>query len=365
MGHWWVRPLGWFALSRLIVVAATWAATVTATRPLTIGSALGAWDGEFYRQLATDGYPGGAEWPAFRTALFPLYPLLTRGADGPVPGGVHAAAMVVSCVAAIAFVLLAWKLAAGRFGPETADTTVAVIVCFPGTYVLSMHYAEAVFLAASAACLLLLDHKRWLGAGLAAMACTAARPNGIAAVAACAVAAVPYLRARQWRSLVAPALAPLGLVGFVVFLQSRSGRWDAWPHVQSEVWDDRIDLSANLDRLHVLFTGATREPTEAFAGAGVLVVAALGAALWRRRLLCPPHWWAWSIVAVLPSFLSSLVGPRPRLLLGLFPVAAVLAHETSRVRTSAVIAASAAALAVVSLLNAAAWADVPRVGFLP
>ena len=62
-------------------------------------------------------------------------------------------------------------------------------------------------------CFWFLLEERWLLAGVAAALASATRPNGVALVAACAVAAFIAIRQRRdWWSLVAPLLAPIGFI---------------------------------------------------------------------------------------------------------------------------------------------------------
>ena len=61
---------------------------------------------------------------------------------------------------------------------------------FPGSFVLSFAYTEALLLVLAMACLWCLPTHRWVGAGVLAAFGTATRPNGLALVLACAVASV-------------------------------------------------------------------------------------------------------------------------------------------------------------------------------
>ena len=81
-----------------------------------------------------------------------------------------------------------------------------------------------------------LIDERWLLAGVAAGLATATRPNGIALFAACAVAAaIAIHRRRDWLSLIAPLLAPVGFISFQLFLPGHTGESWPWFRVQREV----------------------------------------------------------------------------------------------------------------------------------
>ena len=70
---------------------------------------------------------------------------------------------------------------------------------------------------------------------------TATRPNGVALVVACVVAAVVVCR-RERRLVLAPLgaalLSPLGFVAFQVYLGQRTGETLVWFRVQREAWEE-------------------------------------------------------------------------------------------------------------------------------
>ncbi len=98
--------------------------------------------------------------------------------------------------------------------------------------------------------------KRWVGAGVLAALGTATRPNGLALVLACAVASVIAIRnERDWRSLAAPLLAPLGFIAFQLWLGQHTGEAGVWFRVQSEAWGEGASFGLT----------AVRKTFEAFA----------------------------------------------------------------------------------------------------
>src|SRR5205807_7473706 len=95
---------------------------------------------------------------------------------------------------------------------------------FPGSIVLTPFYTEGLLIALVLGCLLALLHDRWWTAGVLAALATATRPNAVVIVACCAcAAAVAIRRRRDWRPLVAPLLAPTGLLAYFSFLWLRTG----------------------------------------------------------------------------------------------------------------------------------------------
>ena len=72
---------------------------------------------------------------------------------------------------------------------EVAARAMVLFAVFPGSFVLSFAYSEATLIVFAAACLIFLVDERWLLAGVMGALATATRPNGLAVVAACVVAA--------------------------------------------------------------------------------------------------------------------------------------------------------------------------------
>ena len=184
---------------------------------------------------------------------------------------------------------------------------------------------------------------------LAALA-TAARPNALALVPACAWAAgVAIRRDADWRSVIAPALAPVGALAFHAYLWWRTGRMDAWQLIQRNGWDEQVDLGVhNAQRLGSLVRWSDPDPGTVLLGLGVLVVAAGAWALWRWR---PPGALTIYAAAVLGlAVVARTLGPRPRFVLTALPLVWALAVWLRGERFRAVLLASSGGLAVVAVL---------------
>ena len=121
--------------------------------------------------------------------------------------------------------------------------------------------------------------ERWLLAGVAAALATATRPNGIALCAACAVAAfIAIKRRRDWWSLVAPLLSPIGFVAFQLFLNAHTDERWPWFRVQREAWREGTSFGATaLSNTLSFFTHPLASPTDALTAASM---AALLLGLW-------------------------------------------------------------------------------------
>jgi hypothetical protein len=325
-----------YALSRVIVVAAA-AAVVSGRRPKPTNAVrpvldvLSSWDGQWYFSIIRNGYPRHIpphvtfEVPEARAAFFPLYPMLVRAADVVLPGGDTFAGVFVNLVLGGIFVLLVGILTKRVAGAAAAGRAMVLVSLFPGSFVLLFTYSEAVMLVLAAACLLLLMDRRWVLAGVAAALCTATRPNALAVVAACAVAAfVAIRRERDWWSLAAPILAPLGFIAFQLFLWHQTGERKAWWRVQHEAWGEGISFGWTAIRHTYEFTAdpfgsATRSIT------ALCLVATLAGlwALWKAKL--PPPVVAYTLVVIALMLLPATVTARPRFLFTAFPIVMAVA----------------------------------------
>ena len=314
---------------------------------------LGRWDSAWYLQLATDGYPGVEQLDdRLRSiAFFPLLPGLIAWLSGATGLPPLLTGLVVTTAAGAAAVVLVWKLVDDLAGRAAADRSAVLLSVFPGSFALSMVYSEGLLIAASAACLRALHRKQWVVAGCAAAVAGAARPTGVAALAACAVAvAVAVARDREWRSLAALAIAPAGIAGYFGYLWFRTGEPLAWFRSQDEGWRDRIDLGAGtFDRFwgmvtdpHASFAGNQLNGLVGAAGVVVLVLALVLLARWRP----PAPVIAYAVVAIALPVMSAHVGPRPRMLLAAFPLVVAIA-VTARPRVFRVVAPVSCVLLVV------------------
>ena len=284
------------------------------------------WDGLWYLEIVRSGYPRTipSDITYFqleaRAAFFPLFPAVVRVADRVLPGGDTLAALGVNFVLALTAVILVGVLARRVFDNDVAERAMVLFAVFPGSFVLSYAYAEALLIVLAALCLWFLLDERWLLAGITAALATATRPNGVALIAACAVAAFLAIRARRdWSSLVAPLLAPIGFVGFQLFLAAHTDETWPWFRVQSEAWREGTSFGATaISNTLSFLTHPLASPTDA------LTAASLGALL--LGLWClyrkPLPWPMVAYIAVIIGLmlLPATVTARPRFLFTAFPL---------------------------------------------
>jgi len=319
--------------------------------------ALGRFDGGWYLDLALRGYPGVDQLDGRLKSLafFPLYPMAIRGLHALTGLPPLAVGVLISTMLGGLAVCLVWALVR-HVEDEAAATRAAVAFAFfPGAFVLSMAYSEALLVAAAAGCLLLLVRHRWVAAGLAAAAATAARPNAAVLIGACAwAAAVAVHRRRDWSALWAVALAPTGLVTYFAFLWVRTGDPFGWFRSQSEAWRDHIDIGGTtIGRVVALvhdphLSLGVRELNDLVNSVGLLFVAVSVVLLLRWR---PPGAVVIYGLGVLAMALASdHVGARPRFLLAAFPLVLAVGVRLDGKRYAAALGTSAVALAALSFL---------------
>jgi hypothetical protein len=284
------------------------------------------WDGRWYLEIVRQGYPRVIpdaitfHQVEARAAFFPLYPGIVGIVDRVLPGGDVLAALIVNSLLGLAGMLIVGVLARRLFDDTVAERAMVLFAVFPGSFVLSFAYSEAPLIVLAGLCLWFLLDERWLLAGLAAALATATRPNGIAVVAACAVAAVIAIRRRRdWSSLIAVLLAPLGFVGFQVFLAAHTDETLPWFRVQSEAWKEGTSFGATAVKNSLEFlTEPLSSPTNALTAASILALAFGLWALWRHPLPWPMI--AFVAVVVALMLLPATVTARPRFVFTAFPL---------------------------------------------
>ncbi|MEI6198912.1 MAG: mannosyltransferase family protein [Actinomycetota bacterium] len=291
-----------------------------------LAAILDSWDGHWYLDVVREGYPHHIMPNVTyfvsdaRAAFFPLYPRLVHYLDILIPGGPVSVALAINIVLGALFVFLAGYLCRDLFDIKTAEKAMILIALFPGSFVLSMAYSEALMLTIVALCFIALRDKHWVWAGVLAAMATATRPNGIALVAACAVASYLAIRNnREWRSLLAPVLSPLGFLGFMWFLRMHTGENMAWFRVQREAWQEGTSFGATaVQRTYDFFVHPVSSPTSVLTAASVaaMVISLYLARKYKMNLI----YWSYTAVVLALMLIPATVTARPRFLFTAFPL---------------------------------------------
>ncbi|MDQ3543900.1 MAG: glycosyltransferase family 39 protein [Actinomycetota bacterium] len=377
--------LGTFVISRLLVLGGAYSLSILDSmarqqRRLPIARSTRGlierhfiqWDGRWYKLIAETGYQsdlperityipnnGGAT-----IAFFPLYPYLSRWFDYIVPGGINQALLGINIVLSVIAVVLVGLLAREIFDVETAQRAMVLFCLFPGAVVMSWSYSEPTLIVCAGACLFALIKERWLIAGIFAALGTATRPNGVALVAACVVAAgIAIYRNRQWKSLIAVVLSPLGGIAYYLYLRVHTGEPNAWSRAQRDAWGEWWSWGATAVRyvwrffenpLGTGFGPLYMHTTFAIAAFGVGAFCAV-----RKRL-------PWPMVTYVAVIGVMMVGPgivsaRPRFVWTAFPLAIAVAAwwpRKNRYAWDGLVVACAGSLVAFTVLYGG-WAMIP------
>jgi hypothetical protein len=315
-------------------------------------------DGGHYRAIAIHGYayPAGQLAHASVFSWFPGYPAVVDTIAW-LPGlTVIGAALVVTAIAgltaAAGLTTLGMKLTAN---PRISLLMVAIWAVAPSATVLSMVYAEALFCALAVWALAALVGRRWLTAAVLSLAAGTVRSTALALIAAVMVAALLALvqawRVRApvaawWRPLAAVVLAPLGLLGYLVYVAVATHRLDGWFWVEKHTCHMSFDWGVSTLRIvkGVLL--------DAPSVSELLVVLAIGAAaflmLWSLTERIPLYLHVYTLVIVVMALTTSAnwISSKPRFLLPAMllalPVARLLAPLRNAVLVPLVVVLAAA-----------------------
>ncbi|MFE7773968.1 hypothetical protein ACFU5O_08715 [Streptomyces sp. NPDC057445] len=298
----------------------------------------GRWDAVWYVRIAAHGYgyevtlPDGSVHSDL--AFFPLLPALERGLSEIVPAvDTATAGLVIAWVAAFA---AAWGVYA--VGTHIAGQRAGVLLAvlwgvYPTAFVQSMAYTETLFTALAAWSLYAVLNGRWIIAGALCALAGLTRPSAAALVAAIGITAiVDLVRGRPtWRMAAGVLLAPLGWLGYVVFVAVREGSPTAYFQVQA-AWGNNIDGGLALAR----FVGEQLTGPNPLAGIGLIAaLGLLGWAVWlcvRQRQPLPVLVYGIGIV-VISLIGAAYFGSRPRLIMPAFPLLLPPAAALARLRT--------------------------------
>jgi hypothetical protein len=213
---------------------------------------------------------------------------------------------------------------AGRGGADRATLLVAL---FPGSFVFSLVYSEGIVLTCIAFGLLALLRRRWWVAGVLGAVATATSPVALAFAASCAwCAVVAVRRERTWRAVVAPVVAPLGFVGYMVWLRLHTGVLDAWRLTERGGWKSYPSLAYPFKIVGRVVADPVAPTVTGWLLFGGTVLAVIGAVCAVRRRLPAPVL-LYGLLAAGMAAVSAPVGLRPRFLLLAFPLLVGIALE--------------------------------------
>ncbi|MFI6356256.1 hypothetical protein ACIBJF_27105 [Streptomyces sp. NPDC050743] len=296
-----------------------------------------SWDSRWYLHIAAQGYghkiwitPQGAvqsDW-----AFFPLYPGLIRALTV-LPFTPGQAALLIAWTAAVVAAYGVYVIGHLLYGRGVATALVALWAAMPHSVELTIAYTESLFAALAVWSLYCVLKGRWLWAGALAALAGLSRPSGFAVAVAVSLAAAHEALRRRGRvpvSLWAGAvLAPLGWLGYVLWVGSQTGDLLGGYFKVQSAWDSRFDFglgSARFLKALLLHGGGAVYPA-------ALVIVAAGVLLF--VLLCLER--APLALVVFAGVLILLVvggsgsfSSKPRFLLPAFPLLIPMARALTR-----------------------------------
>lgn len=310
---------------------------------------MGSSDGGHYRDIAAHGYayPPGQLAHASVFSWFPGYPAAIDALAWLPWITTVTAGLIVTAAAGMA---AAWGLT--TLGLKlTGDARVSLLLVAiwavaPGSTILSMTYAEALFCALAVWALLALASRQWLTAGLLTLAAGTVRSTAVALIltvfAAAAITVVRAVRASRpftawWRPLAGALLAPLGLLGFLGYVAEATHRLDGWSWVEKHSYHMVFDWGASLlseARFTVLGTPSVAQ---------VLLIGAIGAAVllmfWSLTERIPVYLHVYTVAVVILAVTTSAnwISSKPRFLLPAVLLALPAARLLAPLRTAVLV----------------------------
>lgn len=222
--------LGYVAVRTLGIIVLWWAGG--RSLPTLWHSLSARYDAGPLLTIAAEGYDDGSTPPS-NLAFFPLFPLLAR-ALGAV-AGIPAAGLMISWIAGLVCALGLFFIGR-RLGNALMGTMLAVVWgALPHAITESMAYTESTFTALAAWALYAVIGRQWLLAGVLTMFAGFTRATAVALIAVVGIGAIAELfrvRGRSWRAWVGGAISPLGWLGYIAWVATRTGGIDGWLAVQ-------------------------------------------------------------------------------------------------------------------------------------
>jgi hypothetical protein len=256
------------------------------------------WDGQWYKIIAHTGY-GTPPIPDVWTPwpFFPLYPGLVRGLV--TFGSPYSFAQVaLANLATLVALAGVWRLARRHVSTSAASYAVWITALFPGALTFVMGYPDSLYVAGAVWAFILMEDRKVVAAGLAALVATAARPNGFIVVIALAVAVWAEYRGREDRTGLPRRIALLAApsVAFLI----------AWCVACWYLTDDPIVFLTAKQAWHeyTLFGAPGHADALMHVALGVILALPFLARIRRQ----PPSWIVLVALTLLPALALGVVG---------------------------------------------------------
>jgi hypothetical protein len=301
------------------------------------------WDSLWYVRVIEEGYGFTLQAPDGRVlsnmAFFPLLPWLESLVSAVTSLSPAHAGLFISAVASLVAAFGIFTVTDQLYGPRSGLFAVVLWAALPVGIVQSMAYSESLFVALAVWSLRWSLNGDWMRAGVLASLAGLTRPVGLAVTAAVWAAAILQMWATSdnraearptGRMIVGLLVAPLGAVGYILWVGHRVGTPWGYLHVQAE-WGNGFDGGLAFSKFiaDLLFSSAF------LAGLALLVGAFAIGWLYRRTITekQPVALTVYcGVVVILAVCASGYFGSKPRLLIPAFPLLLPVANMLSRTR---------------------------------
>ncbi len=346
-------PVAIYATSRAMVWVVL--GLVAKVRHHALGHYLTRWDSHWYIQIARSGYAAGiprghGNAAQVNLGFFPLLPMLIRLTHWATSLSYPTSGETVGTICGAGAAVAVWWLVRDRYGDMVATRTTTLIFFSPAAVVFSLVYTEGIVIMLVSLTLLALSRHRWIAAGVAAALATACDPVASAVILPCVVAAYAAWRShRDARAWWAPALAPLGIGTFFIYLWAHTGSPFSWYLAQRQGWQAGPMGTGVFYAMYRVFEDGFGDLNSVLKTAAF--VSTIGIVVLWRRLRPPLTWSVYAASVLLFGLLSPIVGISPRLLLRGFPLFAVVAASVSRQRYVVIVIVSAIAMCALTVAS--------------
>jgi hypothetical protein len=284
----WTGVVAPWLVSRILSVVVLLAAVHDPARGSRFVQVATRWDGAFYLDIARNGYgPVGVPFPKW--PFFPLLPGLIRALSEVADD--KAAIFVVNQVLFLVALAGVYRLASRHGGTTVARLAVWALALFPASFVFSMTYPSAIFLAASVWAFVLVEDHHDLAAGLVAVGAALVRPNG----AVLAVALVVAVWSSWRRAALVAAPSVVAVAAWCIWCWDRTG-------------DPFVFLSTKSRWQEITFVGLFEGHVKWSVLPHVLLAAFALVVLVVQRKRLPASWLVFGALYLIPSLQLGMVG---------------------------------------------------------
>ncbi len=321
--RWILRPVVIYLISRAVTLIALVISTATSHK--SVRGEIDLWDSRWFIRAAEYGWP--SQLPHVHghvagntTAFFPLFPLTIRWLSYLTGFSLLTAGVMITSATGLTAIVAVWALVRHYAGQNAADRATLLLALFPGSFVLSMVYSEGMAITFVALGILALMRRRWLVAGVFGMLATAVTPIALAFMVSCAWCAYREMtRHRNWRSLAALVVTPLGFIAYQLWLWQHTGTLMAWRLTERGGWHSYPSLLYSIN----IVTSFLRDPVAAtktgdLLFTGIVVAAICVIVAIRDRM--PMPMFLYGLSAGILALVSVPVGLRPRFIFLAFPL---------------------------------------------